>query len=112
MNPYEFPEIRDALNIVKNAVLRIAPDAESIYLFGSYANGTPHKDSDLDVYVIVPDGGGNPLDTEVAITGVLYGGGFRMPVDLIVKQSGKFHENKERATFDKVVARTGVKIYG
>ena len=88
------------------------PDTESIFLFGSYANGTPHKYSDLDIYVVVPDGGGNPLDAEVAITEKLYGGGFRMPVDIIVKHSSKFHENKEFATFDKIVARTGVKIYG
>ena len=24
---------------------------ESIYLFGSYANGTPNVDSDIDIYV-------------------------------------------------------------
>jgi predicted nucleotidyltransferase len=112
MKPYETPEIREKLNILKDAVLRVAPDAESIYLFGSYANGTPRKDSDLDIYVVVPEGGDNPLDVEAAITEELYGGGFRIPIDLIVKQSGKFLENKERATFDKVVARTGVKIYG
>jgi hypothetical protein len=59
----------------------------------------------------VPDSDINPLRTEVAITGLLYSGVFRMPVDLIVKQSGKFNRNKEDATFEKVVARTGVRIY-
>jgi hypothetical protein len=60
----------------------------------------------------VPDGDVNPLQTEVAITGLLYSGSFRMPVDLIVKQSGSFNRGKAYATFEKVVARTGVKIYG
>lgn len=31
-------------------------DPEEIILFGSYAWGTPHKYSDLDLCVIVPDG--------------------------------------------------------
>jgi predicted nucleotidyltransferase len=112
MRPYETPDVQAKLNTVKEAVLRTVPDAEAIYLFGSYVDGTPRADSDLDVYVIVPDGDTNPLQTEVAITGLLYSGSFRMPVDLIVKHSGKFHHNKEYATFEKVVARTGVKIYG
>ncbi|PSO87519.1 MAG: hypothetical protein BRC46_08540 [Cyanobacteria bacterium QS_6_48_18] len=28
---------------------------ESIYLFGSHAWGTPHGDSDVDLYVIISD---------------------------------------------------------
>lgn len=31
-------------------------DPEEIILFGSYAWGTPHKYSDLDLCIIVPDG--------------------------------------------------------
>ncbi|MDR1319952.1 MAG: nucleotidyltransferase domain-containing protein [Gracilibacteraceae bacterium] len=112
MQPYETPDVQAKLTAVKDAVLRAAPDTEAIYLFGSYVNGAPHEDSDLDIYVVVPDSDTNPLQTEVAITGLLYGGSFRMPVDLIVKHSGKFNRNKEYATFEKVIARTGVKIYG
>jgi predicted nucleotidyltransferase len=112
MRPYETPDIQGKLTAIKDAVLRIVPDTVAIYLFGSYVNGTPHKDSDLDIYVIVPDSDTNPLKTEVAITGLLYSGAFRMPVDLIVKHSGQFNRNKEYATFEKVVARTGIKIYG
>jgi predicted nucleotidyltransferase len=112
MRPFETPEVQVKLNAIKDAVLRTAPDTEAIYLFGSYVNGMPHKDSDLDIYVIVPDSNTNPLDTEIAITGLLYSGTFRMPVDLIVKHSGNFNHNKEYATFEKVVARTGVRIYG
>jgi hypothetical protein len=35
-----------------------------------------------------------------------------MPMDLIVKHSGRFHSNKAYATFEKEIAETGVKIYG
>ena len=33
-----------------------------IYLFGSHARGTPHKHSDLDFLVVVPDDAGRPFD--------------------------------------------------
>ena len=34
---------------------------EQIILFGSYAWGTPDKDSDIDLYVIVPDSSERPV---------------------------------------------------
>jgi predicted nucleotidyltransferase len=109
MRPYETPDIQAKLNVIKDTVLRVVPDTEKIYLFGSYANGTPHKDSDLDVCVIVPDSDVNPIDTEVSIWNAL-DLSFRMPMDLIVKHSGKFHRNKAYATFEKEIAETGVRI--
>jgi predicted nucleotidyltransferase len=111
MRPYQTPEIQARLNTVKEAVLRAVPDTEAIYLFGSYANGIPGEDSDLDIYVIVPDSDINPIKTEVKIWNAL-DRSFRMPMDLIVKQSGKFHRNKELATFEREIAETGVRIYG
>lgn len=42
------------LETIKQAILDTV-NANEIYLFGSYANGTPHKDSDFDIYVVIPD---------------------------------------------------------
>ena len=50
-------EILDMTEVISKAVL-----AEKIYLFGSYANGTPRADSDYDFFVVVPDGGPRPLE--------------------------------------------------
>jgi predicted nucleotidyltransferase len=111
MRPYETPDIQTKLNAIKDTVLRVVPNTEAIYLFGSYANGTPREDSDLDIYIIVPDSDENPLKTEVSIWNAL-DLSFRMPMDLIVKHSGKFHRNKRYATFEKEIADTGVRIYG
>ncbi len=37
-------------------VERLKPlNPEKIILFGSYAYGTPHKDSDIDLYVVTSD---------------------------------------------------------
>jgi predicted nucleotidyltransferase len=112
MKPYETSNIQTALQRIKVAILSVVPDTLTIYLFGSYVHGTPHKDSDFDIFVVIPDSNVNPLDTEVKITANLYSNGFRKPVDLIVKHNTKFNQRKNLATLDKVVATKGVKIYG
>lgn len=43
---------------VRDAVLRVLPDAEALYLFGSHARGEARADSDLDLAVLGPA----PLD--------------------------------------------------
>lgn len=48
------------LNEMTNRLVQ-AFEPEQIILFGSYAWGTPHDDSDIDLYVIVPESGESPL---------------------------------------------------
>jgi predicted nucleotidyltransferase len=57
---------------------RFQPD--KIILFGSYAYGTPHADSDVDILVIMP--ARNELDQAVRIDGVVEA---PFPLDLIVR---------------------------
>ena len=40
-------EIKDDLETLKEIILEKVP-TDQIWLFGSYAYGTPHKDSDID----------------------------------------------------------------
>jgi predicted nucleotidyltransferase len=88
------------------------PDTEAIYLFGSYAYGTPHEYSDLDVYVVVPDSvGKNQIDLEVEIFNALTNK-LRYPLDLMVQYSDVFARNKEAPTIAKKIIRDGVKIHG
>ena len=42
----------------KQAILPLYKDAK-VYLYGSYSKGTAHKDSDIDVAVVVPHVEGN-----------------------------------------------------
>ena len=46
--------VQHELDLIKESVLQAVP-AEVIYLFGSYAYGTPNEESDLDIFVVVPD---------------------------------------------------------
>jgi predicted nucleotidyltransferase len=40
--------VQSELDVLTNIIANTVP-VEEIYLFGSYAYGTPHKDSDLDL---------------------------------------------------------------
>ncbi|MDR1148374.1 MAG: nucleotidyltransferase domain-containing protein [Spirochaetaceae bacterium] len=39
---------------IKDSILKYVP-ARCIYLFGSYAYGTPTEESDIDIYTVIPD---------------------------------------------------------
>lgn len=54
-------EIKRELSEITNVVLS-AVEAKEIYLFGSYAYGTPDENSDIDIYVVIPDGEMRELD--------------------------------------------------
>jgi predicted nucleotidyltransferase len=67
--------------IVRRLVEALQP--EEIYLFGSHAQGTPHRHSDLDLLVVVPDDAGDPH--ELTAKGYLALYGVRIPIDLVVQ---------------------------
>ena len=54
---------------------------ERIILFGSYAYGDPQADSDLDILVVLGDGGSGPRKAAEILSRV----NPRIPVDLIVR---------------------------
>jgi len=53
-----------------------------IYLFGSHAHGTPHRHSDLDFLVVVPDDAGDRH--ELAGQGYIAMAGLSVPIDIVV----------------------------
>ena len=104
--------IQEKLNLIKDSVLKVVPDTEAIYIFGSYVDGTPHKDSDLDICVVVPDSvPDSPADVSMEIRKGLYKT-LRMPMDLFVKKSAVFNRRKQAVTLERVITQDGVMIYG
>jgi len=103
-------KIRQELEIIKESVLQTVP-AEAIYLFGSYAYGTPHDDSDLDIYVVVPDDADSLSELQADIRMKLWGKKAR-PLDLLVGRSRVFNRRKGGPTLEKVIAQKGIMIYG
>ena len=78
-----------------------------IYLFGSYAEGTNHEQSDFDFYIVMKDGTENLVD----LTSQAYRSIRRIkqrPVDIIVGTESRFNERKEQPTVESEVYRKGV----
>ena len=90
--------------------LRAAFSPVAIYLFGSYAYGTPESGSDLDLLVVVEDDPRNIYDRDAAAYAALGNLGF--PKDVMVYTRVEF---EERATlpvsFERTVKRKGKLLY-
>ncbi len=68
VQPYRYPSPNIPLSAIRAFVRRIAQrfQPERIILLGSYAYGTPHEESDVDLLVIMPTR--NAIDESVRIT--------------------------------------------
>ena len=84
---------------------------ESIYLFGSCVNGVPGNDSDIDIYVVVPDSEVDIIDLCTKIRLDLSQKRTR-PVDLLIEKKSVFERRKNRLTLENVISNEGTKIYG
>src|SRR4051812_6074085 len=82
VQPYRYPSPDVPLSAIRRFARRIAGRfrPEKIILFGSYAYGTPHSESDVDLLVVMPTR--NAIDQSVRICGA-----FERPfaLDLIVR---------------------------
>jgi predicted nucleotidyltransferase len=104
-------EIQKEVEKLKELIINAIP-VEQIYLFGSYAYGTPHKDSDLDFYVVLKDDVQMRLiDVAIAIR-IAIGRKKTMPVDVVTNTLGKYRERSKLPTLERTIANKGIKIYG
>ncbi|MCX6237572.1 MAG: nucleotidyltransferase domain-containing protein [Bacteroidia bacterium] len=82
----------DKINeVVKKIATRFNPD--KIILFGSYANGTPNEDSDLDL-LIVQDSD-LPMhkrgrDIRLSLIGAM------IPIDILIYTKSEFDQEKDK----------------
>jgi len=107
------PVVQTELNKLRELIVDAIPGwVEQIYLFGSYAYGTPHKDSDLDLYVILKDT--VPLrDIDVGLRiEIAIARKKSMPSDLIVKKKTAFKKRLEDITLEQKIVKDGILIYG
>jgi predicted nucleotidyltransferase len=103
--------IKDELEILTRIIVETVP-VEQIYLFGSYAYGIPHKDSDLDLYVVLKDDA--PMQ-EVEAMDAIYFATYNIdtkPVDILAHKLSKYLERKPLPTLERKIAREGIRIYG
>ncbi len=94
---------------IKDRIVK-AVHPEKIILFGSYAYGTPTKDSDLDLLVIMPSD--EPMHKRIfQIKNLLRD--FRVPKDIIVYTPQEVEKWKDAsAAFITSIIKKGKVIYG
>ena len=83
----------------------------SVYLFGSYAYGTPTPDSDLDFYIVVDDS--HPDTLELMARAYSACSEIKQhPVDILVGTRSRFESRRQRPTLEGEIYRKGVLLYG
>jgi predicted nucleotidyltransferase len=92
-------------------VIRETVPVEKIYLFGSYAYGEPHKNSDLDFYVVVPDNSDHPIEIRQKIRDSIRRVIKQTQVDLITTRSSRFADLSVLPSMENRIAREGVLLY-
>jgi len=103
--------IRAELDKLTELIIKAIP-VEQIYLFGSYAYGTPHKYSDLDLYVVLRDDVTmRDLDAGLQIR-MAIARKKSMPVDILAKKKKDFNSRLNGITLERIVNRDGIRIYG
>ena len=95
---------------ITEAIKQAIP-AERIYLFGSYAYGTPNESSDYDFFVVIPDGGIKPLDAMIEAKQSIRTINRKMPVDILADYKSRFDDRKRLNTLERKIARDGVMLY-
>ncbi len=92
------------------AIIRETVDTEKIYLFGSYAYGTPNEDSDYDICIIIPDDYMRPIDAMKKIRRALYPVQ-TVPMDMLVYTESGFRKRLTAPTLEKTIADKGLLLY-
>ena len=107
----DISEIKQELDNITKIILKTVP-VETIYLFGSYAYGTPNKDSDLDLYIVFKD------EMPMQVIDAIHSINFAMtsiktkPIDFIGLKKDRFLYKKNYASIERKIAREGIKLYG
>jgi predicted nucleotidyltransferase len=84
---------------------------ESIFLFGSWAYGEPKLDSDMDIYLVIPDNDTDIYELNAEIRFALYKK-LKLPLDLIIAKKSVFERRSKSVTLESVIVKQGVRIYG
>jgi uncharacterized protein len=96
-------------DIVQRLVAEFDPD--QIILFGSHAWGKPNADSDLDLFIIVPETQERPAKLATRAYSRLHG--IMVPTDIIVQgrdQTARF--GRVPASLEAKILKDGIKLYG
>ena len=102
--PY-LEEIKDDLETLKEIILEKVP-TDQIWLFGSYAYGTPNKDSDIDIYIVMKDDAQmRELDAMTEVNGGRFYRKTKRPVDVLAVKRSRFDDRATEATMERKIKK-------
>jgi|SRR5665647_2042206 len=101
--------INQDILLIKDKIVE-AVAVEKVYLFGSYAYGTPNGDSDYDFYIVIPDDSESPAQITRKVYKALRGLK-RKPVDILVGYASNFENRTSLSTLERTIKREGVMLY-
>jgi len=104
--------INDAIINIKNSILNtVGEDCEKIILFGSYAYGTPSKESDYDFFVVLKDGTEKPILVLQNIYCNLAKNKAYVPVDVLANYKTAFNERSKLPAIERTIVQKGIVLY-
>jgi predicted nucleotidyltransferase len=104
--------INDAITAIKDCILRtVGENCEKIILFGSYAYGTPNKESDYDFFVVLKDGTEKPVLVLQEIYCNLAKNKAYTPVDVLANYKTTFDERSKLLAIERTIEQKGIVLY-
>jgi predicted nucleotidyltransferase len=102
--------IEPIINNIRDTILKHVP-ARCIYLFGSHAYGNPTEESDIDIYVVIPDD--NTTDVIWLYADIIGDLGRRkiFSIDLSFDTESSFHERRLKRKFERTIYQQGRILY-
>ena len=100
-------------------IKRLEPlNLNKIILFGSYANGKPHQDSDIDLYVVtnddyIPQSYQESMSLKLKVSRAIKDLQKIIPIDTIT-HTKKMHQKfvELNTSFSREILQNGVRLYG
>jgi predicted nucleotidyltransferase len=102
--------VQTELEMLKDTITKILP-VDKIILFGSFAYGTPHKDSDIDLYVVLKEGVDMKEMDAMDVINLAVSENKSIPLDVVVGRYSVYQRRKTRPTIERYITNNGVVIY-
>ena len=107
----DISNIKHELDEITKVIVKTLP-VETIYLFGSYAYGTPNKDSDYDIYIVFKDEMNIRIIEAINTINFALASVKTKSIDFIGLKKERFLYKKNQPTIERKIAREGIRIYG
>ena len=105
-------DVQEELNTLTKIICQTI-SVEQMYLFGSFAYGTPHADSDLDLYIVFSDDLPMREIDALAAVRIAIDPFQTMPIDIIGLRKNCFLDRAAAHTsLEREILNHGIKLYG